>query len=77
VGEASVLVCVASGHRGEAFEACRFCIDKLKQDAPIWKKEVINLYAPQQFDITNNPRGLYLLKAETSKGINFQKIILQ
>ena len=47
------------------------------QGQPIWKKEVINLYAPQQFGITNNPRGLYLLKAETSKGINFQKIILQ
>ena len=44
---------------------------------PIWKKEVVNLYAPQQFDIANNPRGLYLLKAKTSKGINFQKIILQ
>lgn len=39
VGEASVVVCVASPHRAEAFDACRFAIDTLKQDVPIWKKE--------------------------------------
>ena len=39
VGEASVLVQVACGHRGEAFEACRFLIDRLKREAPIWKQE--------------------------------------
>lgn len=40
VGEASVLVQVACGHRGEAFDACRFMIDRLKSQAPIWKREV-------------------------------------
>lgn len=40
VGQASVLVQVACGHRDEAFEACRFLIDRLKTDAPIWKREV-------------------------------------
>lgn len=39
VGEASVLVQVACSHREEAFLACRFLIDRLKADAPIWKHE--------------------------------------
>lgn len=39
-GEASVLVQVVAGHRGAAFDACRFLIDRLKVEAPIWKREV-------------------------------------
>ena len=39
VGEVAVVVCVASSHRAEAFEACRWAIDTLKADVPIWKKE--------------------------------------
>jgi molybdopterin synthase catalytic subunit len=39
IGEASVAVAVASPHRAEAFEACRFVIDTLKATVPIWKKE--------------------------------------
>lgn len=39
VGETSVLIVVASGHRGAAFEACRWLIDTLKRTVPIWKKE--------------------------------------
>jgi len=39
VGEASVIIAVSSAHRKEAFEACRFLIDRLKQDVPIWKRE--------------------------------------
>ncbi len=39
IGEISVLVAVSSPHRAEAFDACRFAIDTLKIDAPIWKKE--------------------------------------
>jgi molybdopterin synthase catalytic subunit len=39
VGEASVAVGVASPHRREAFEACRYAIDTLKATVPIWKKE--------------------------------------
>lgn len=37
--EASVLIGVASPHRAEAFEACRWLIDTLKVDVPIWKEE--------------------------------------
>ena len=40
IGEAAVVVAVAAPHRAEAFEACRFAIDTLKQTVPIWKKEV-------------------------------------
>lgn len=39
IGETSVLIIVASAHRGAAFEACRWVIDTLKQTVPIWKKE--------------------------------------
>ncbi|MDB9313696.1 molybdenum cofactor biosynthesis protein MoaE [Spirulina sp. CS-785/01] len=39
IGEISVLVAVGSPHRAEAFAACRYAIDTLKHNAPIWKKE--------------------------------------
>ncbi len=35
-----VLVIVASGHRGDAFDACEFIMDYLKTEAPFWKKEL-------------------------------------
>lgn len=40
IGEASVIVAVATPHRAEAFEAARYGIDTLKERVPIWKKEV-------------------------------------
>ena len=39
IGETSVVVVVASAHRGAAFDACRWLIDTLKLTVPIWKKE--------------------------------------
>ena len=39
IGEISVIVAVGCPHRGEAFNACRYAIDTLKHNAPIWKKE--------------------------------------
>jgi len=39
IGETSVLIVVASAHRGAAFDACRWLIDTLKRTVPIWKKE--------------------------------------
>jgi molybdopterin synthase catalytic subunit len=39
VGEASVVVACSAPHRGDAFEACRHGIERLKHDVPIWKKE--------------------------------------
>src|SRR5437764_5366866 len=40
IGEASVGIAVATPHRGPAFEACQYAINRLKEIVPIWKKEV-------------------------------------
>lgn len=40
VGEASVVIAVASPHRHESFEACHYAINRVKSTAPIWKKEI-------------------------------------
>ncbi len=40
VGDIAVAVAVAASHRRDTFDACRYIIDRIKQDAPIWKKEV-------------------------------------
>ena len=39
VGEPSVVIAVSTPHRADAFDACRFLIDQLKVDVPIWKQE--------------------------------------
>jgi molybdopterin synthase catalytic subunit len=39
IGEASVVVAVSSAHRAEAFEACRYAIDRIKTGLPLWKRE--------------------------------------
>lgn len=40
VGEVPVVIAVSAPHRGAAFDACRYCIDTLKETVPIWKKEI-------------------------------------
>lgn len=39
-GEISIMIAVAGGHREESFVACRWLIDTLKKDVPIWKKDI-------------------------------------
>ena len=39
IGGIAVWVGVSAGHRGPAFEACRFIIDEIKNRVPIWKRE--------------------------------------
>lgn len=39
IGEAAVVVVASSPHRADAFDAARRCIDRLKEEVPIWKKE--------------------------------------
>lgn len=39
IGENIVLIVVGAEHRAEAFRACQWCIDELKQITPIWKLE--------------------------------------
>ena len=38
-GELAVVIAVSAPHRKEAFRACEYVIDRLKEDVPIWKKE--------------------------------------
>ena len=42
IGGASVAIAAASAHRGHAFAACRYSIERIKQIAPIWKREFFN-----------------------------------
>ena len=39
VGETAVVVVTAAAHRGEAYAANQYIIDRIKQEAPIWKRE--------------------------------------
>jgi molybdopterin converting factor subunit 1 len=41
-GEAAVVIACAAPHRTAAFRACEGCIERLKQDVPIWKREVFD-----------------------------------
>jgi molybdopterin synthase catalytic subunit len=40
IGETAVLIVVAAPHRHEAFEAAEQIMDRIKEVAPIWKKEI-------------------------------------
>jgi len=42
VGEASIVIAAASAHRAEAFQACRYAIERVKQIVPIWKRETFD-----------------------------------
>jgi len=50
VGEVSVAVAVSTPHRADAFAACRFAIDTLKELVPIWKKDVAPTGAERWLD---------------------------
>jgi molybdopterin synthase catalytic subunit len=39
IGEASVVIAAAAAHRAEAFQVCRYAIERIKQIAPVWKHE--------------------------------------
>jgi molybdopterin synthase catalytic subunit len=39
IGETSVVIAIASGHRQGTFEAGRYAIDRIKEIVPVWKKE--------------------------------------
>ena len=39
IGEASLVVAVGAPHRKEAYEACAYAVDRIKDMVPIWKKE--------------------------------------
>lgn len=39
IGDPSVVIAASAPHRAESFEACRYAIEELKKQAPIWKEE--------------------------------------
>ncbi len=39
IGDTAVVIAVGSAHRREAFEACQYAINRIKENVPIWKKE--------------------------------------
>jgi molybdopterin synthase catalytic subunit len=39
VGEISILIAIGSGHRDESFKICRYILEEIKHQSPIWKKE--------------------------------------
>jgi molybdopterin synthase catalytic subunit len=39
IGEASVAIAVSTPHRADAFDACRYIIEQIKERLPIWKRE--------------------------------------
>ncbi|MBI5472780.1 MAG: molybdenum cofactor biosynthesis protein MoaE [Ignavibacteriae bacterium] len=54
VGDIAVVTAVSSAHRAEAFEACRYAIDRIKAVVPIWKKEIFeegNAWVVGQHDV--------------------------
>lgn len=55
IAEIAVVVGVSAAHRQEAFDACRYGIDALKADAPIWKKELFDGGG----EWLANPEGLF------------------
>lgn len=61
IGELSLVVAVASPHRKEAFDACAYAIDRIKQIVPIWKKEFFEggeVWVGSQEDVRANlPAG--------------------
>lgn len=47
IGDLAVVVAVGSPHRKEAFEACHYAMNRLKETVPIWKKEFYHTYEPE------------------------------
>ncbi len=56
-GEVSVMIAFACGHRSEAFAACRWLIDSLKRDVPIWKRDVYEDGSQRWTDPTGSHKG--------------------
>ena len=40
VGDAAVVIAVSTGHRADAFQACRAVIERIKAELPVWKRQI-------------------------------------
>ncbi len=65
VGEIAVWIGVSASHRDQAFKACRFLIDEIKQRLPIWKKE---FYVTGDSNWVNGIENVIPLKSRNKKG---------
>jgi molybdopterin synthase catalytic subunit len=61
VGEISVVIAIAAGHRAGTFDAARYAIERIKEIVPIWKKEV-------------SPDGAYWIEGPESQSSNLAKV---
>lgn len=57
IGEASVVISVATPHRGECYEASRYAIEQLKSRVPVWKKERFEDGAEWRANALSTPEG--------------------
>lgn len=63
IGETSLLVAVASGHRAESFDAGHWLVDEIKRRVPVWKKEVWEdgeawIEGPESLGMQQAPAGM-------------------
>lgn len=63
IGETSLLVAVASGHRAESFEAGHWLVNEIKKRVPVWKKEVWEdgeewIEGPESLGVQQAPAGM-------------------
>ena len=63
IGETSLLVAVASGHRAESFEAGHWLVNQIKKQVPVWKKEVWDdgeawIEGPESMGMQQAPAGM-------------------
>ena len=63
IGETSLLVAVASGHRAESFDAGHWLVDEIKKRVPVWKKEVWEdgeawIEGPESLGMQQAPAGM-------------------
>ena len=63
IGETSLLVAVASGHRAESFEAGHWLVNEIKKKVPVWKKEVWDdgeawIEGPESMGLQQAPAGM-------------------
>jgi molybdopterin synthase catalytic subunit len=58
LGAVSLAIVVAAPHRAQAFEACRYIIEALKQRVPIWKRELLEDGTATWVDPTGHPTAV-------------------
>ncbi len=63
IGETSLLIAVACGHRAESFEASHWLVNEIKKRVPVWKKEVWDdgeawIEGPESLGVQQAPAGM-------------------